>query len=240
MAEQLLDTAEVSASVQHMGGEAVPQRMRADCRVKACHFEVFIHCPADASGAEAFAVLINEQDFAVEVAVELGAFISELHIVLNDLQDGGTDGADSFFFALAPDVNDFAEEVNVVEVDRDNFADPHTRAVKSFHNGPVAGAKPGVGRRRFEETLYLFILEETREPFFLLWRADADDRVGAYAVSFDEELVETAKGRQLACDGGLGVLLLVQDNEIASHGVDIYRSQEPVNIDFWMSRYGRG
>ena len=212
MAEQLLNTAEVSAAVQHMGGEAVPQRMRADGRVEARHFEVFIHFPADASGAEAFAVLIDEQDLAVEVAVELGAFISELHIVLDDLQNGGADGADSFFFALAPDVNDFAEEVDIVEVYRDNFADPHTRAVKSFHNGPVAGAEPGVGRRRFEETFYLFIFEETREPFFLFWRADADDRVGAYAVSFDEELVEAAKGRQLACDGGLGVLLLVQDD----------------------------
>ena len=179
MAKQLLNTAEVSPAVQHMGGEAVSQGMGADGRVEACYFEVFIHFSADASGAEAFAVLIDEQDFGVEVAVELGAFVSELHIVLDNLQDGGTDRADSFFFALAPDVNDFAEEIDIVEVYRDNFTNPHTCAVKSFHNGPVAGAKPGVGRRRFEETFYLFILEETREPFFLLWRRTCDfwDRV---------------------------------------------------------------
>ncbi len=166
-------------------------------------------------------MLIDEQDLAVEVAVKLGAFVSELHIVLDDLQNRRADGAYSFFFALAPDMNDFAEEIDVVEIYRDNFADPHTRAVKGFHNGPVAGTEPAVGRRRFEKTFYLFILEETRKPFFLLWRADADDRVRAYAVSFDEELVETSQGRQLACDGGLGVLLLVEDGHIAPHRVDI-------------------
>ena len=240
MAKQLLNTAKVSAAVEHMGGEAVPQGMGTDGRIQASHFEVLIHFSADASGAEAFAVLIDKQHLAVEVAVELGAFISELHIVLDDLQNGGADGADSFFFALAPDMNDFAEEIDIVEVYRDNFTDPHTRAVKSFHNGPVACAQPCVGRRRFEKAFYLLVFEETREPFFLLWRADADDRIGAYTVPFDEELVEAAKGRQLACDGGLGVLLLVQDDEIASHGVDIDGSQKLVDIDLGMSRYGRG
>ena len=116
MAEQFLNAAEVFAAIEHMGGKAVPQGMRADCRVEARHFQVFIHFPADASGAEPFAVLIDEQDLAVEVAVELGAFVPELHIMLDDLQNRGADGGDSFFFALAPDVYDFAEEIDIFEI----------------------------------------------------------------------------------------------------------------------------
>ena len=106
----------------------------------------------------------------------------------------------------------------------------------ALSRAPSQVSAGGVSRRRF----ICSSSRKLRKPFFLLWRTDADDRVGAYAVSFDEELVEASQGRQLACDGGLGILLLVQDDQIAPHGVDIDRSQKLVNIDFWMSRYGRG
>jgi len=221
MAEQLLHAAKVGAAVEHMGGKAVAKRVRTDSGVEAGYLEVFIHLPADAAGAQAFAVFIYKQNLAVEVAVVLCPFVPEFHIVLDDLQDGGANRTDSFFFAFSPDVDDLAKEIDIIEVHRDKLTDPHTGAVERFHNGPVAGAEPGVNGGRLKQAFDFFIFEESGEPFLLLWRADSDDWVGAYAVPFDKELIEAAKRCELACDGGFGVLLLVQYNHIASYGVDV-------------------
>lgn len=52
------------------------QGMRADLRVEAGHFQVFVHLAADTSGAEASAMLIDKQDFGIEIGVALGTLVS--------------------------------------------------------------------------------------------------------------------------------------------------------------------
>ena len=83
-------------------------------------------------------MLINEQNFRIEIGVALRPFIPELHIVLNNLQSRGADGDDSFLFAFSPDMHDFAKEVYIVHIQGDKLADPYAGAVKGLHNSPVS------------------------------------------------------------------------------------------------------
>ena len=92
MAQEFLNTAQVGAIVQHMGGKAVAEGMGTDSRVQAGDAEVFIHLATHASGAESAAMLVDKQNLAIEVGVALRPLVPELHIVLNGLQGGGTDG----------------------------------------------------------------------------------------------------------------------------------------------------
>jgi len=68
-------------------GEAVTKRMRAYAG-RGLPFSGICPFSADAACAEAFAVLVDEQHFAVEIAVVLCSFVPEFHIVLDDLQHG--------------------------------------------------------------------------------------------------------------------------------------------------------
>src|SRR5579885_3823161 len=61
VAEQFLHAADVGAVVEQVGGEAVPQRVRAGPRVQAGLLEVLLQQPTDAPRAEARAALVQEQ-----------------------------------------------------------------------------------------------------------------------------------------------------------------------------------
>jgi len=64
----------------------VSQGVWADCGVQAGHFEILVHFSPYAASTETPTVLVHKQNFRVKITVALGSFISELHIVLNNLQ----------------------------------------------------------------------------------------------------------------------------------------------------------
>lgn len=230
MAEQLLNASQIGAVIEHMRREAVPERMRADIRVEAGHLQVFIHLSANAAGAEAPAVLINEEDIRIEIGVAGGPFVSEFHIVLDDLQGGGADWRDSLFFALSSDVDDFAEKVDIVHIQGDKLADPHTGAVKCFHNGAVSCSEPVVHRRGFEQPFNLFVFEEARQLLVLLGRSDGHNGIRAELFSLDEKLVEASQGRKLSGYGRLGIVFLVEMSQVCPDGIDVDSKEELVDL----------
>src|SRR5512145_3067291 len=110
MPEELLHTAKVGTVVEHVRGEAVPQGMRADRRVQPGLPEVLVHLAAHTAGAEPLAVLVGEQDLAVEAAVVLHPLVTIFDVLLNRLQGLGADRRDPLLLALAADVDDLAKK----------------------------------------------------------------------------------------------------------------------------------
>jgi len=201
MAEQFLNASEVGAVVEHVGGEAVSQGMRADRGVEARGAEVLVHLSPDAAGAESLAVLVGKEDFGVEGAVVGHPSVSEFDVVLYRLEGAGADGRDSFLLAFAADVNYLAEEIDVIHVEGYELADSHAGAVEDLEYGAVSCSQPRVGRRGVEELLDLFVFEKLGELLVLLGGLDADDRVRCDIVSLYEELVEASERGELSCAG---------------------------------------
>lgn len=184
-------------------------------------------------------MLVGEEDLAVKARIVQHAPVSEFDIMLDRLEGAGADGADAFFFAFAPNVDDLAEEVHILEVQSDQFADPHAGAVEDFEDSAVACAEPGIGGRGVQQSLDLFIFEEFRQLFVLLGCFEGADGVAADDVSLDEEFVEASQGRQFSGGGGLGIVSLAEKGHELSHGLDIGLAKQLVDVDLCLGLCGR-
>ena len=238
MTEQLLNTPQIGATVKHVRCKAMPQRMRADCRIKPGHFKILVHLAPDATSAQPPAVLVHEQDSRIKVAVVLRPLVPVLHIMLYDLQSRRADRSNSFLLAFASDMNDFAKKIDIVHVQRYQFADSDAGTVKRLQDGPVSCTQPGIHRRRAEQPLYLFVLQETRQLLLLLRRPDCHHRIRANVVSLDQEFVEAPQRCELARNRGLGIFLVVQVRQVSSHRIYLHREKQLVYLDPHLRRHG--
>ncbi len=65
-------------------------------------------------------------------------------------------GGNALFAAFACDAHHFAFEINVFEIELDEFADAHARRIQKFENRPVAFAQIGFQIRRFDKSDRVF------------------------------------------------------------------------------------
>jgi len=144
MAQQFLDDAEVGTIVEHVGGKAVSKRVGTDAGIQACLEEVLVEFASDRACRKALAVLVDEKGVLIEVGFSRVG-ITEGEVALDGLQGCRADGGKSFSFSFTADMEDLAEEVDVSEVEGDQFADAQARGVEGFHDGEVAGTEHGVG-----------------------------------------------------------------------------------------------
>jgi len=96
--EHLLDAAQIGSASQHVGGEAVTQRVGADREIEAGFEQVLVQLAADATSAQSLPVLVDEQS----IGVELGAarIVSpEIQEMEDRLHGSWTDRNDSTFLA---------------------------------------------------------------------------------------------------------------------------------------------
>ena len=240
MAQQFLNTSQIGAVVEHVRGEAVPKRMRADGGIEAGDQQIFIHLAAYAAGAQSLAVFVGEQHLAVERRIVGQAAIAKFNVVLNALHRAGTNGANTFLFAFSADVNHFAEKIDIVHIQTHQLADPHAGAVEDFHDGAVTGAQPDVGRRGVQKPLDIFESQKLGQSFFLLGGSDGRGGVARDTIAFDEKFVKAANGCQLACRGGLAIRMIVEVGHKAADGVEICGLEQGVDIDGGLRLCGDG
>ena len=65
VSEQLLHASEIGAVVEHVCGERMSQRVRADRRIEAGGREVLVELTADATGAETLPMFVDEHGVLV-------------------------------------------------------------------------------------------------------------------------------------------------------------------------------
>ena len=143
--QQFLDAAEVGAVVEEVGGEAVPEFVRADFKTDGGVSEVFLEEVIDGAHGEA----------AAEFAQKEGAFVDAggLAIVLDRAEGRATDGTEPVFPAFAGYPEGFVKVVDVGDIQFDEFMKAEAGAVEKLQDGGVALRSPcggALGAIRFE------------------------------------------------------------------------------------------
>ena len=120
-----------------MGGEAVAELVGTDFEGDGGVAEVFLQEIIDGP----------HRDPAAEFAEEKGALLHSGGgaVVLDSAQSGAAHWADAVLAALAGNAQGFAERVDVVDVQFNQFVKPEAGAVEEFEDGCIALGSPGGG-----------------------------------------------------------------------------------------------
>ena len=203
VAEKLLDAAEVGAVVEEVGGEAVPEFVRADLEADGGVAQVFLQEVADGAHGDAAAELAEEEGAVVDAGGDA--------IVLDGAEGGATDGTEAVFAAFAGDAEAFVEVVDVADVEFDEFVEAEAGAVEELEDGGVAlggpdggtlGAFGFEGEGEGEELVDLAEGEDDGEGALGFGELDFEEGIGGEAGAAGEEFEEAAEGGELDADGG--------------------------------------
>ena len=164
VAEQLLDAAEIGTAIQQVGGEAVPQRVRAGRVNQARTQQVSLQQSTDAARCQPGASLVQEQSGFLRAASGCRSGIQRL----SQCSGHRADRTEPLAPSLASDPDQLLVEVEVVEVQSHQFADSQPAAVQRFQHRPITHARRRIGRHRVEQANHLVDAEQPRQPSRLL------------------------------------------------------------------------
>jgi len=213
VAEERLDTAEVSTIVEEMGGKAVPELVGADTQRDIRFLEVFAEDIGNGT--------CGNTPFQLTEKKGTGIDLDGVTVALECLQRMGPDRADTFFFPLPYDTQGLVVDIDIGNVEGNEFREADTRTVKDLHDGGIpgrepAGRLPGLfdfeGQR--EELLDLLHREHDREFFLELGELDIGQRVSLQPISLGEELIETTECGEAEPDGGARHLTFLALEEV--------------------------
>jgi hypothetical protein len=223
--QELLHGAEVGPVLEQVGRERVAQRVRADRRIEPDLTEIFIEFATDRTRGDAPAVLVEEEHVLVWGVLprggKLGILIDLEDVLVDCFECVGAQRDESFFASLATHEECLVVLVEILHVQIDELGDPYTRGEERLEHGAVATAQHVVLRGCREELLDLVERDNLGEALGLLGRADEDHGVCLGVLVLVGPLVEGSEGRDLACHGGGGVLLIVEVGEETPDGVGI-------------------
>ncbi len=117
---------------------------------------------------------------------------------------------DPFLLALAPDPDEPFAEVDVGRLDADKLADADPRRVEELEDGLVAEVQGGGRAGQVEELGRLSLGQEGGDALLLPGGGQDPGRVLGDPLLPDAIIVERTQGGQLAADGRLLALLLVE------------------------------
>ena len=137
MAEHLLDSEKVGTAFQKMGGEAMPEGMRADGFVDAILLGEFFHDEEDHLACESCATAVQEYsvgEFGFRRDVQPCTF----DVLEEDFQAAVTDGHEPLFAAFADDAEEAVVAVDVTDLQPDEFRDAQSAAIHHLNHRFVA------------------------------------------------------------------------------------------------------
>lgn len=210
MPQQFLNAAQIRAVVQQVRRETVTQGVRTDPGIKPGHREVLVELPANRPRAERLTVLVQEDALRAGTVLALGIQGAHVEVPLQRLDGLASDGRQSVFAPLTADAQNAFDQVEILHLQVDQFADADAAAVQHFQHRAITGAQQVAVAGRFQQLLHLFQVEAFGEPLFLLGGADRAQRVHRDQAAADQKLVEAAQGGQFARGGALGVVLTVE------------------------------
>lgn len=209
VAEEGLDAAEVGAVVEKVCGKAVADFVRGEIGWETGLDEAgFDHGPDGARG-EAGAGFVDE-----ERAVVNGGGMAVARDGFEGLRNKR---ADAFASAFACDAGGFANDVDIRDIEANEFRESHAGGVKKLDDGRIACCGPGGGligsrriRRGLDERIDLSGGEEAGELFFELRERDLAEDVFGDEAAHQQEFVECAHGREAEPHAGTGLVTLHQ------------------------------
>jgi len=139
MPEQFLNRPQIGAGIQQMGRKTVPQRMRADFPADPAFHRRRIDDSRDTSCCDPFTSLIQKHGHFEHTRF---AFCSDqtclLQIICQGLQSRVSHRNNSFFSALAPDLDQLLIEIDVRHIEPGQFTQAQSAGIKDLQHGAVA------------------------------------------------------------------------------------------------------
>ena len=214
VAEELLDAAEVGAVVEEVGGEAVPEFVRADLEADGGVAQVFLQEVADGTHGDAAAELAEEEGAVVDTGGDA--------IMLDGAEGGAAHGTEAVLAAFAGDAEAFFEVVDVADVEFDELVEAEAGAVEELEDGGVAlgspdggalGAVGFEGEGEGEQLVDLAEGEDDGEGALGFGELDFEEGIGGKAGAAGEEFEEAAEGGELDADGGAAEFAFHEEEE---------------------------
>jgi len=145
VAEEFLDCSKVHSRFQKMGGKCVTQRVRVEMVEIRRGANREVELAADGSIAEAAAALVDEQRFTL--VSDASAPMSAVgEIGLEGLRSGPSERDEALFATFAAHPNHPLTELDITEVEGNEFANAEPRGVKELHRRAVTAPSGGVGK----------------------------------------------------------------------------------------------
>lgn len=143
--EELLDCPKIHARFQKMGGKCVTQRMRVEMVEIRRMTDSAVKLATDRPITEAPPALVDEQGFPfVNDNFAPAGAVGE--IGLEGLRRRPAEWDEALFATFAAHPNHPLTELDITEVESNEFADAEPRGVKEFHRRAVTAPRGGVGK----------------------------------------------------------------------------------------------
>ena len=193
--EKLLDTAQVAARLEEMGGAAVAEKVRVDTGVDALAVGPAGETPGDPASAQATATRADEEGRLIRGGLRRAHGEPELE----SLAGRATDRQDPGALPLARDTDESFAEVEIGAIDRDEFTHPERGRVEKLEKRAVE-YRLGVDGGKVEQAADKVGVENLGEWPRLTGGTHVEE--GGTAPAFPGEMTEeTADGGQFAGEG---------------------------------------
>ena len=237
VAEQLLNRAQVGAALQQVRRKRMAQRVRADAEPRAARGDVAADQPIDAADAQPRPAVVHEQRLAVAPRRRLagpspapgerrladGQLLPILQVVANRRGRAGVERHQPLLPALAQHPRHPRAQVDVVEVEAGQLAEPQPRRVEQLEDRAIAAAERRRRPRRLEQRGHLLFGEVRRHADLALRRRDQRARIVLDELLPPQVAQERPDRGELARRGRPRLPARVQLGEKAADGVAIER-----------------
>ena len=114
-----------------------------------------------------------------------------------------------------------SEKIDIIHIQRNNFADSHTGTVKDLEDRLVPCTEPRISRRCIQKPLNIRQVKKLRKFLVLLRSLDSYDGIRFDVIALHKKLVETSQGRDLTSRSRFRVLLFEQLRHIRPYRIYI-------------------
>lgn len=171
VSEQFLDASDIRSPVEQVGGEGVPERVRAGSCIQLGDGQVFFEHPAHAAGGQDVAESVDEHGSLSAERLGFGAPFAFRGVRLDCFERERAERADAFLASFSAHSDDLFMRIDITILQSDQFAYPQAGRVHRFQDGPVAESVDAIGRGSEQQTSDLFIAEHVRQFPLATWVA---------------------------------------------------------------------
>ena len=204
MTEQLLDGANVSAVIEHVGGARMPEHVRRKLVGEADNRAAVANHAIGTLPTQPPAALVEKDRLGVTApGPTIGGQLSsptDVEPAFECRRCHPTERNDAFLRPLAHEPHKAVVQVDIADRQPDDLGDPGTGAVERLQQRGISTADGVVASDRLDQAGHLVERERFRQAFRDRWDLDIGRRIVGADLVGDKESVQAAHGNQRASD----------------------------------------
>ena len=214
VSQHLLDGVEIRAVFQQMGGKGVAQGVRGDFCLNSGLLLIVLDDLPKALAAHALPAHIHEQGAFLRVLQHLGPHV--LYVVLKRPDSRRVEG-DHPLLSPAGTADKAGGQVDIFQIQTNQFRDTDTRGIKQLQHGPIAAALGIRGIRLLQKEFHLLGGKDVGQLPLYLRRGQPPGRIDGHPALRDQIAVERLQRGQRPGYRGRRLTLGRQKSRIRLH-----------------------